>query len=118
MATITPAYSNVSARGADAVRLLWTPIATVDTLTGISIGGSSTIRGSVQFSGTFGAATVKLQVSNDGTTYFDMKDISGTTISATAAGHFEFQTAAVYLRPAISGGTGDAVTVTVSLRQA
>ena len=118
MATITPTYSNVSARGRDAVRLLWSPIATVDTLTGISIGGDRSIRGSVQFGGTFGAATVKLQVSNDGTTYFDMKDVSGTAISATAAGLFEFQTAAVYLRPAISGGTGDAVTVTVALREA
>jgi hypothetical protein len=117
MAIITPTYSNVSARGRDVVRLLWTPIATVDTLTGISIGGNLAIRGSVQFSGTFGAATVKLQVSNDGTTYFDMKDISGTVISATAAGHFEFETAAAYLRPAISGGTADAVTVTTALRE-
>ena len=118
MATIAPTFVTVSARGLTAHQLLWTPIATVDTLVGLPVGGNKAARGSVQFSGTFGGATVKLQASNDGTTYYDMKDISGTTISATAAGYFEFQTAAVYLRPAISGGTGDAVTVTAAIREA
>ena len=118
MAIITPTFSSVSARGQDAIRLSWSPIATVDTITGLPIGGKRAIRGSVQIGGTFGAATVKLQASNDGTTYFDMKDVGGAAISATAAGMFEFQTACVYLRPSITGGTGDAVTVVVSAREA
>jgi hypothetical protein len=55
-------------------------------------------------------------VSNDGTTYFDMKDLAGTTISATANALFEFTTSAMYLRPVISGGAANAVDVTVVLR--
>jgi hypothetical protein len=45
-----------------------------------------------------------------------MKDLLGNTISTTSAAYFEFTTAGVYIRPAISGGTGDAVDVTMSLR--
>lgn len=117
MATITPTFNAVSARGDTAYQLLWSIMASADTITELPIGGKEFTRGAVQFSGTFGGATVKLQVSNDGTTYYDMKDVSGATVSVTAAGYFEFQTAGIYLRPSIAGGTGDAVTATVILRE-
>jgi hypothetical protein len=45
-----------------------------------------------------------------------MRDLGGTVISATAAGFFEFTTAAMYIRPAISGGAANAVDVIVILR--
>ena len=64
----------------------------------------------------FGGATVKLQVSNDNTTYFDVKDTGATTVSATAAAIFNFSSAAIYFRPAITGGTGDAVDIYLVLR--
>jgi hypothetical protein len=116
MATVSPEFSPVFAQGQTIMRSVWDNIATGDTIVQLGVPGQDGVAGAVQFSGTFGGATVKLQVSNDNSTYFDMKDLAGTVISATAAGYFEFTTAGVYLRPAISGGAGDAVDVTLTLR--
>jgi hypothetical protein len=45
-------------------------------------------------------------------TFFSMKDMSGTAISATGAAFFEFTTSARYIRPAPATGlTGGAVTL-------
>jgi len=116
MATVTPTFSLVKTQSEPIPCIVWADMATGDTITSIPVLGQAAVAGSIQFGGTFGGATVKLQVSNDNSTFFDMKDLSATTISATAAAFFEFTTSAVYLRPAISGGTGDAVDVTVCLR--
>jgi hypothetical protein len=69
---------------------------------------------SVQIGGTFGGATVVLQGSNDGVTYTTLKDVTGTNISATSAGYFEFSSGAAFIKPSISGGTGDSINVTVA----
>jgi hypothetical protein len=116
MATVSPTLSPVYPQGETVVRWIWDNLATGDTVVEAGIPGQAAVAGSIQFTGTFGGATVKLQVSNDNSTYFDMKDLLGNAITATSAGYFEFTTAGVYLRPAISGGTGDAVDVTISLR--
>lgn len=116
MATVSPDFSPVFAQGQTIMRSVWADLATGDTVVQLGVPGQDGVAGAVQFTGTFGGATVKLQVSNDNSTYFDMKDLGGTVISATSAGYFEFTTAGVYLRPAISGGTGDAVDVTLTLR--
>ena len=116
MATVSPTFSIVQAQAQSIPVISWADLATGDTITHIGVPGADGVAGAVQFGGTFGGATVKLQASNDGTTFFDMKELGGAAISATAAALFEFTTAAVYLRPAISGGTGDAVDVTVVLR--
>ena len=68
---------------------------------------------SVQVSGTIGGATIVLQGSNDGVTYTTLKDTAGTDISFTAAGYVEFSSAAAFIKPSISGGTGDSINVTV-----
>jgi hypothetical protein len=65
--------------------------------------------GSVQFTGTFGGATVVLQGSNDGTNWVTLKDTQGEDISATDAGMFEFTSAARYLRVSASGGTSQSI---------
>lgn len=70
--------------------------------------------GSVQVSGTFGGATVVLQGSNDGTTYATLKDSQGSDLSFTSAGYGEFSSGAAFIKPSISGGTGDSLTVTVT----
>jgi hypothetical protein len=116
MATVSPAFDFVQAQAAKVPRVTWADLATGDTITAFPVAAQAAVAGAVQFGGTFGGATVGLQVSNDGTTFFDMKDLGGTVVSATAAGLFEFTTAAMYIRPVISGGTGDAVDVTVVLR--
>ncbi len=69
---------------------------------------------SVHVSGTFGGATVVLQGSNDGTTYATLKDLQGNNLSFTSAGYAEFTSGAAFIKPSISGGTGDSLTITVT----
>jgi hypothetical protein len=116
MATVSPAFDFVAAQAAKVPRVTWADIVTGDTLTAFPVAAQAAVAGAVQFGGTFGGATVGLQVSNDGTTFFDMKDLGGTVVSATSAALFEFTTAAMYIRPVITGGAANAVDVTVVLR--
>ncbi|MEN9763508.1 MAG: hypothetical protein RI906_3334 [Pseudomonadota bacterium] len=113
MATIVPTTVEEQIRAA-AYR--WTDYSTADTSTPIKVQNMQGLAGSVQITGTFGGATIALQVSNDGTNYVTLKDGSGSDISLTSAGMREFSTAALYLKPTSSGGTADNVTVTVVLR--
>jgi len=69
---------------------------------------------SVQVSGTFGGATVVLQGSNDGVTYATLKDQQGNNLSFTSAGYAEFSSGAAFIKPSISGGTGDSLNINVS----
>jgi hypothetical protein len=112
MATISPTTVSEQIRSA-AYR--WTNLSTADTAVAVALENTQGLAGSFQGTGTFGGATVALQVSNDGVNYFTHKE-NGTDVSLTAAGALEFSTAALYLRPSSSGGTGDDVTVTVALR--
>ena len=74
----------------------------------------SLVTASVQVGGTFGGATVVLQGSNDGVTYATLKDFQGNNISFTSAGYAEFSSGAAFIKPSISGGTGDSINVTVT----
>ena len=74
------------------------------------------LAGAVQFDGTFGGSTAKLQASNDGTTWFDMKDLQGTTVSATSAALFEITTSAAYIKPTVTDGSENNVDVILVLR--
>lgn len=113
MATITPAVK----RTTDGVPyVLWETVKTGDTINKFALTDQWGLAGSVQIFGTFGGATVKLQQSNDGATWFDIKDLYSTTISATANAIFEITCSAAYFRPAITGGAGDDVDVILVLR--
>lgn len=116
MATVSPTFDFVQSQTNKVPRVSWAELATGDTIVSLPVVGRELVHGAVQFAGTFGSATVKLQVSNDNTTFTDLKDKAGNDISVTAAGFREFSTAALFIRPAISGGTGDSVNVIVSLR--
>ena len=94
----------------------WTNYSTADDAVPVKIQNMQGLAGSVQVTGTFGGATIALQVSNNGTNYVTLKDGTGTNITFTAAGMAEFSTAALYIKPTSSGGTADDVTVTVVLR--
>ena len=113
MATISPTTVEEQIRAA-AYR--WTDYSTADTATPIKLQNMQGLAGSVQVTGTFGGATITLQVSNDGTNYTTLSDSTAAAISLTAAGMREFSTAALWLKPTSSGGTADNVTVTVVLR--
>ena len=113
MATVSPV---VNLDIADAPRHIWAELATGDTINALKLMGTGARRASVQISGTFGSATVKMQTSNDGTNFVDIKDIHNTAVSATAAAIFEITSSAIYIRPAITGGTADSVDVTLFMR--
>jgi hypothetical protein len=113
MAVISPVLSRTTE---GIPYLIWDNAATADTEIAYALLNRLGTDGAVSFTGTFGGATVKLQASNDGTNFFDMKDKSGTTISATAGALFTFDTSAAYIRPAITGGTGDSIDIIVVLR--
>ena len=116
MATVSPAFDFVAAQAAKVPRVTWEALATGDTIVALPIAAQAAIAGAVQFKGTFGGATVGLQASNDGTTFFTIDDLGGTPVSTGAAAFFEFTTAAMYIRPVISGGVGDDVDVVVVMR--
>ncbi len=98
-------------------RLIWAAFTTAGGAdTAFAVEGQRALAGAVQFSGTFGGATVVLEGSNDGITYFTLRDLQGNSISATAAAYVEFTTSAAYIRPRASGGTGDSLTATATLR--
>jgi hypothetical protein len=110
MATIVP----TEVEGSPSYR--WTDYSTADTAAPARLQNMEGLAGSVQVTGTFGGATIALQVSNDGTNYITLNDLAGEPISLTAAGMREFSTAALFIKPTSSGGTADNVTVTVILR--
>jgi hypothetical protein len=113
MATIIPTTVEEQVRAAG---YRWTDYSTADTAAPVKLINQEGLAGSVQVTGTFGSATIALQISNDGTNYATLKDGVGTAITFSAAGASEFSTAALYLKPTSTGGTADNVTVTVILR--
>ena len=78
--------------------------------------GTVPLAGFMQVTGTFGGGSVALQGSNDGTNWVALKDLTGTVIAITVAGGVDFSVSCVYIRPRITGGTGDDVDVTIALR--
>jgi hypothetical protein len=96
--------------------VVWSGLNTADTVEPLVIPSRTGSRAAVQIGGDFGGATVKIQVSNDGITYFDLSDVDGDPVSATANAIFEISTSAVFIRPDVSGGSEDDIDVTLCLR--
>jgi hypothetical protein len=111
--TVSPA---ISTSISDVPRYVWAEVATGDTINALKLVGAGARRAAVQVAGNFGGATVKIQTSNDGTNFADIKDIHNTAVTTTAAAVFEITSAAVYIKPVISGGTSDSVNVTLCIR--
>ena len=113
MATISPVRSIV-----DGIpRVTWTGLTTGDTGSSFAVAEQWGLAAAVQISSSnFQSSTVALQVSNDGTNWFAIKDLSGTTVSATASAMFEITTSAAYIKPIISGGSTEDVNVILVLR--
>jgi hypothetical protein len=94
----------------------WTNYSTADDAAPVKVQNMQGLAGSVQVTGTFGGATIALQVSNNGTNYVTLRDSTGADITFTGAGMREFSTAALFIKPTSSGGTDDDVTVTIVMR--
>lgn len=67
-------------------------------------------RMTVTVSGTFGGATVTVQVSNDGTNWAPCTDVFGSALSLTAAGAKNLPLGYKQYRLGVTGGTGDSLT--------
>lgn len=114
MPTINPAL-NTSIKGVP--RVIWEGAVTGDTLTPLALEQQYGLAASVQAVGTFGGATIGLQVSNDGTNWATAKDLSGNNVSMTAAtGYHEISLSGAYIRPTITGGSGNDIDIIVVLR--
>lgn len=71
------------------------------------------LAGCIQFLGTFSTGTVTLQKSNDGTTWYTVKDFGDNNIAATAAAMYEFSTSALYLRVLADANIADVTAIMV-----
>lgn len=113
MPTVTPSISTTIP---GVPRVIWSGIITGDTIVPFTLTRQAGLAAAVQFTGTFGGASVKLQVSNDGTNWSDVSDIRGTSTSVTAAGYFELSVSGAYIQPVVTGGAANSINVTVVLR--
>lgn len=72
---------------------------------------------SVQIAGTFGASTVLIAGSNDGTNYVTLTDPQGNAVSKTTAAIETLEEVTRYIKPTMSGGTGQSLTISLLLRR-
>lgn len=99
---------------ADAWSATWNGLTTGDT--GAPIKMVQANDRSVQVTGTFGAATVTIQGSNDGTNWFTLNSPQGTAMNFTAAGLLAVQEHVNYLRPIVVGGTTPSIVIVAFMR--
>lgn len=64
----------------------------------------------------FGGATAVLEGSEDGVTYFVVKDKYGNNVSTAVAARFDIEDVPQFIRPRTSGGTGTNLTVILTCK--
>lgn len=116
MATVSPVFSFVQAQAQNVPKVVWSGIVTGDTINALTVPGYNASLICAQIGGTFGGATVTLEVSNDGTNYVGAKDLTGTAVSATAAALVQVPSSALYIKPVVTGGSANSINVTLVLR--
>lgn len=96
-------------------RVTWAAVSTANTGLPASIGSTGSLTGFFQVDdtgGAFGGATVKLQGRNHtSANWVDLIDLQGDTVSFTANGGTDVSTGAAFIRPLVTGGTGDSLNV-------
>lgn len=102
----------------DNVTVTWSPLNTGDTCTPLE-GYADYPERTVHVFGTFNAATVTLQGSIDGVNYATLNDPQGNALTfVTATTRIEaISEVTPYIKPIISGGGGDSVTVALFMRR-
>lgn len=115
MATITPTITKSTDGGVFNVYVVqWPAIGNADT--GTQVAMTSAADRSIQIEGTFGAATITVQGSNDGTNWQTLSDPQGAAITATTAKLKAILELTRYVRVISSGGTGTNVNATLVMR--
>lgn len=100
----------------DVPRVIWEGAVTGDTITPFILRQQYGLAASIQVVGTFGGATVTIQVSNDGTNWVTAQNMFGAPITLTTSGYAEVTLSAAYIRPNITGGTEDDLDIIMVLR--
>lgn len=114
MATVSPTI-NTSIPGVP--RVIWSGVVTGDTLNPFTLKQQYGLAGSIQSVGTFGGATVGLQVSNDGSNWATAKDIANTNVSMAAATTYqELSLSGAYIKPTVTGGSANSIDIIIVLR--
>lgn len=94
--------------------ITWSGASTGDTFTPTSVHTGPFYMASIHVSGTFANGTsVSLQGSNTGANFITLNDVGGTAITMTAEGLVEFSTTSLEIKPVISSGSSDDITVTI-----
>lgn len=121
MATVQPTITYPVSGGLSgqrhAMQVSWGPLVSGDDGASVELPSNYQDR-TVQIVATFGDGTVTLQGSNDGSNFVTLKDINGTTISKTAAALEQVGVNSRHVKPAFSGTTGTACTVTMFVKRA
>lgn len=107
MAVVNDTSTEVSTLYGKGSLATWTALTTGDT--GKPVSGVGLSDRSVQFTGTFGGATVVLEGSNDGTNWVTLTDPAGVALSFTSAGLKQVLQITRYTRPNVSGGAAVAI---------
>lgn len=96
-------------------KYVWSGVSTADSGEALTVDNLA-VEMYFNATGTFGGATVGLEGSVDGVNWFTITDAADATIAMTAAGVVEFKKQPLYLRPTITGGTGDSLQIMVFIR--
>jgi hypothetical protein len=110
MAAVIPVV-NRTIQGANSISTASWALGNADTGGGVSLTDYSDR--SVQVEGTFGAATITIQGSNDGVNWETLRDPGSVALTFTTAGLKQILELTLNIRAISSGGAGTAVTVTV-----
>lgn len=101
----------------DVPRIIWSGVAPGDTLDALVLKQQYGLAASVQAVGTFGGATITMQVSNDGTNWANVSDVSSVpVVMTTATQYYEMSLSSAYIRGVIAGGSGSDIDVILVLR--
>jgi hypothetical protein len=106
MATIQP---QVTYPEKGVVKVLWEAMGNADT--GAPYVGARYADKTITLEGTWGSATIVVQGSNSGSTYFQLENNENASISSTADAIHGIRENTMYTRPVSSGGTGTDVDV-------
>ena len=98
-----------------AVKVVWANVKSGDTCAPVDLFANSDR--SVQVTGPFSGATLRVEGSNDDSTYHTLKDVFGTALTYTSADLRTINELTAKIKPAIADGDGNtSVTVTMFAR--
>jgi len=116
MAEVNYIQSEVRGFSDYVTKFVWTGVTSADTFQAAMIPAAAL--STVQVGGNFDSATLVLQGSLDGVTYFTLNDLQGSAISKTAAALEGIAEFCIFVKPSASGGAGSqSLNVTLAIKR-